>query len=465
MNILFISPNRARTPLPVMPAGACIAAEVAAEAGHHVTMLDLMFEKNPDAALSRAIAGTAPEAVCISVRNIDNNAMASPASYVDFLPGMVQKIRSLSSAPVIIGGGSVGVMPGELLRRSGADFAITGDAGNGFTGLLQRIADGTQSAASPAVLPGSTAGDSHTPIVPDYGRWINSGRYRAAMASVPVRTKSGCGFACAYCTYGSINGKKVKRRGPAEVARAIEKGIAQGFRDFEFVDDVFNFPKEHAIAVCRAIAPLRGQARFQCLELNPLFLDDELLTEMERAGFNAIGVTVESASDKVLRGLDKGYGAKEVRAAAAAVSRHGIRCMWLFMLGGPGETEETVRQTLAFAEGAMRPGDMGYITCGIRLYPGTPLAQTARAEGLLAATPDEMLEPFFYCSPAIPFPAMQNMVEDAARRNPQFHIAGERHPRFANSLLKIGGLLGLRPPLWQYSPMMKRTLNVLSFHP
>ncbi len=465
MNILFISANRARTPLPVMPAGACIAAEVAASAGHNVTMLDLMFEKNPDAALDRAIARSSPGAVCISLRNIDNNAMASATSYIDFLPGMVQRIRSLSPAPVIIGGAAVGVMPKELFHRSRADFAITGGAGDGFTALLERIERGGNNAGSPAVLPGSTNTENNAFIIPDFGRWVDISRYRAAMASVPVVTKSGCGFTCAYCTYGSINGKKVKTRGPAEVARAIEKGITRGFRDFEFVDDVFNFPKEHAIAVCRAIAPLRNRARFQCLELNPLFLDDELLTEMERAGFNAIGVTVESASDGVLRGLNKGYGAKEVHEAAEAVARHGIRCMWLFMLGGPGETEDTVRQTLAFAEKAMRPGDLAYVTCGIRLYPGTPLEQTARAEGLLTATPEEMLEPAFYCSPAIPLPAMLGMVEDVARRNPQFHIAGERLPRFAPHLMKIGGLIGLRPPLWQYSPMMKRGLGALSFRP
>ncbi|MBI5638703.1 MAG: radical SAM protein [Nitrospinae bacterium] len=465
MNILFISANRARTPLPVMPAGACLAAEAAAAAGHHVTMLDLMFGENPDRALDNAIAQSSPGAVCISLRNIDNNAMAAPVSYIDFLPGMVQTIRKLSPAPVIIGGAAVGVMPEELLRRGGADFAITGDAGDGFTGLLGLIESGGDGAKTPSVLPGSTGPCNGTAVIPDFGRWVNVSRYRAAMASVPVRTKSGCGFGCAYCTYGAINGKKVNIRGPEEVARAIEKCIARGFRDFEFVDDVFNFPKEHAIAVCRAIAPLRRRARFQCLELNPLFLDGELLMEMERAGFNAIGVTVESASDAVLRGLNKGYGAKEVREAARVVARHGMRCMWLFMLGGPGETEETARQTLAFAEDAVRPGDLAYVTCGIRLYPGTPLEKTARAEGLLTATPEEMLEPVFYRSPAVPLPAMLAMVEDAARRNPHFHIAGERLPRFAPQLLKIGGMLGLRPPLWRYSPMMKRGLSALGLRP
>ena len=75
-----------------------------------------------------------------------------------------------------------------------------------------------------------------------------------------------------------------------------------------------------------------------------------------------------------------------------------------------------------------------------------------------------MLEPVFYCSPAIPLPAMLNMVENTARRNPQFHIAGEPLPRFAPHLMKIGGLLGLRPPLWQYSAVMKRGLGALSFH-
>ena len=134
---------------------------------------------------------------------------------------------------------------------------------------------------------------------------------------------------------------------------------ATGLRDIEIVDSVFNAPLEHAMNVCEALARVRHRARLQCLELNPLSLDDSLLAAMERAGFVGMGITLESASDPVLRGLKKGFTTREVHHAAEAVRRHGIPCAWIFLLGGPGETEETVKETLRFAEHADPPRGRG----------------------------------------------------------------------------------------------------------
>jgi hypothetical protein len=94
--------------------------------------------------------------------------------------------------------------------------------------------------------------------------------------------------------------------------------------------------------------------------LNPRFLDDALLTAMERAGFTGIGITPESASDEVLRGLNKGFTTEDVRRAAETVARHKLPCCWIFMLGGPGETRETVRETFDFAARYVRKNDVAF---------------------------------------------------------------------------------------------------------
>jgi radical SAM superfamily enzyme YgiQ (UPF0313 family) len=140
----------------------------------------------------------------------------------------------------------------------------------------------------------------------------------------------------------------------------VARFAAAGLRDIEFVDSVFNTPLGHAMEVCAALGGVRHKARLQCLELNPRDFDDALVTAMERAGFVGMGITLESASDPVLQGLRKGFTGREVHLAAEVVRRHQIPCAWIFLLGGPGETEETVLETLHFAEKYIRPMDVAF---------------------------------------------------------------------------------------------------------
>ncbi len=101
--------------------------------------------------------------------------------------------------------------------------------------------------------------------------------------------------------------------------------------------------------------PKRPPVRLQTLELNPAFIDDRLLGAMARAGFVGVGVTAESAADPALAGMRKGFTADQVERAAAAIRRSPLPCLWIFMLGGPGETSATVMESLRFAQRTLRP--------------------------------------------------------------------------------------------------------------
>jgi radical SAM superfamily enzyme YgiQ (UPF0313 family) len=177
---------------------------------------------------------------------------------------------------------------------------------------------------------------------------------------------------------------------------------------------------EHAMNVCDALTRVKHRARLQCLELNPLSFDDSLLTAMERAGFVGMGITLESASDPVLRGLKKGFTTREVHHAAEVVRRHGIPCAWIFLLGGPGETEETVKETLRFAGKQIRPGDVAFFNTGIRIYPGTELESIARRQGVLSRPPGDMLFPVFYLSPDVDASWVEQELKKSMNRHMNF---------------------------------------------
>ncbi|TLD40756.1 MAG: Radical SAM domain protein [Candidatus Jettenia ecosi] len=471
MNILIIVTNRYSGPVPVMPIGACLVAEAAGRAGHTVNVLDLMFETDPLHTLELALIKIKPDIVGLSIRNIDNNDMQNPVAFFKDLEPFVNSIRSKTKAIVILGGSAVAVMPEELLRYTKADWAVLGDGEIVFPQLLGTLSKGEAPDKIPGIAyleddnfkknTGYVARFLDGYLVPDFHRWINVHAYLSRLSTVPIQTKLGCHFKCVYCTYRKIEGHDYRLCDPKAIVHAIKHLANQGLRDIEFVDNVFNSPYDHAVKVCEELARVRLNIRLQSLELNPLFIDDDLLMVMERAGFVGIGITVESASGVVLEGLSKGFTVKDVYNAAQIIRRHRLPCLWIFMLGGPCETEETVLETLCFAEQCIHPGDIAFFNIGIRIYPGTELEHIARKEGVLTLSSSEMLDPVFYVSPTLD----QDWLIDKMHHTLATHMNYIDSNSIGLSILpainRLGYRLGVRTPLWRYTRSIRRVLRLL----
>lgn len=471
MNVLIIAANRNRHPAPVIPYGACMVADATAAAGHSVRFLDLMFQPDPRAALTAALGSFTPDAVGLSVRNLDNNDMQAPVEFVSDLTELTRAIRQSSPAPLILGGPAVGVMPEPLLRRTAADCAVLGDGEAVFPALLGALNNGGGFERVPrlAWLENGryrTSAAVRSDLInslstPDYPRWLDLRAYRANLTSAPLQSKRGCPFSCVYCTYGISEGREYRLIPPEEVAAAVERLAAMGLRDIEFVDNVFNAPYDHALAVCNYLARNRPPVRLQTLELNPAFVDDRLLSAMEKAGFVGVGITVESAADPALAGMQKGYTADQVERAAAAIRRSPLPCFWMFMLGGPGETSGTVAESLSFARRTLRPGDVAYFNVGIRIYPGTELEFIARRQGLLNCSVEEMLQPAFYFSPELNYDWTLDQVRRAAAETLNIlHAASLSHP-WLPAVNRLFSRLPVSRPLWRHTRAIRRVVRAL----
>lgn len=455
----------------VIPYGACVVAEAVKEKGHRVTLLDLMFEQDPVAAVNRALGGASPDVVGISVRNIDDNDMVHPTRYFRELVPLVETIRRRTAAPVVLGGPAVAVMPEALLRYTGADLAVLRDGETVFPRVLEaleqeraagnlsgtaRIQDGVYR----AVLHTDCGLENGNLKVP-FHRWIDVPKYRSRMATLPIQSKRGCPFECVYCTYGVSEGRIQRLHAPDDVADAVRELAAEGAGDIEFVDSVFNAPYDHALEICESLVRSPAEARLLTMEVNPRFVDERLLRAMELAGFSGIGITAESAADSVLAGLGKGFGEQHVYRTAEAVRRHGIPCFWIFLLGGPGEGPDTVLKTLRFAEGILRRQDVAFFNFGIRIYPGTPLESIAREEGLLSVSPGEMLEPRFYFSPQLEPAWVQDQVHRSTRgRLNMIHTGSLSHP-WLPAINRLASRLPISTPLWKHTASIRRLLGLL----
>ena len=232
MNVLVINTNRHDQPFPVMPLGACMVAEALEQAGHRVRVIDFMFEADPISALRRNLKDSRFDVVGLSIRNIDNNDMRSPEFFLEGLPDLVQNIRELSAAKIIIGGAAVGVMPEEILRFSEADFAVLGDGESATPELLERMGNG-DGVTTPGIArisdgefisaPRSATALSGACMLPNFSRWIDVGAYLSRMSTVPLQTKLGCRYKCIYCTYRKIEGESYRLCSPERVVEAVDK--------------------------------------------------------------------------------------------------------------------------------------------------------------------------------------------------------------------------------------------------
>jgi Radical SAM superfamily len=187
----------------------------------------------------------------------------------------------------------------------------------------------------------------------------------------------------------------------------------------------------------------------------PAAAPDDLLAAMRRAGFRALGITAESASDTVLARLQKGFDAARCHDVARRIERAGLRALWIFLAGGPGETPATLDETLAFAAGRLARGDAVYCTVGLRIYPGTTLHRIAIDEGVVTAG-DPLLDPAFYCSPQLTMAAMVDRLRRFAADQPRFMFSADSRSSLLPALTRVASLLRLPRPHWRYMGVFQR---------
>jgi radical SAM superfamily enzyme YgiQ (UPF0313 family) len=181
------------------------------------------------------------------------------------------------------------------------------------------------------------------------------------------------------------------------VVEAVGRLSRQGARRFYFVDNSFNLPERHALELCAGLAALEPKVTWRCI-IYPERVSARLVRAMADAGCVEVSLGFESGSPRVLRELHKRFTPDDVRRTSDLLKAHGIRRRGFLLLGGPGETRETVEESLAFAD-SLGLDDLR-VTVGIRIYPGTPLARRALAEGVIESE-DDLLHPAFYLAPGL----------------------------------------------------------------
>ena len=398
MKVLLISANMETMNMPPLPLGLACVAAATGRAGHDVALINLMFEEDAERAIRSSLENFCPDVIGVSVRNVDDQNMERPRFFLDSVREVVANCRSMCRAPVILGGAGYSIFPESALRYLGADMGIQGEGEVVFPALVERIAHGAQVSDIPGIyLPGVPAvgrsfeGNLDDLPLPDAGLLIPPGADRRNLW-VPVQSRRGCPLDCTYCSTSAIEGRPIRRRSPDRIVRWLTDLRETGYRNFNFVDNTFNLPPSYAKALCRRIIREDLDIRLWCI-IYPKWIDAELVDLMARAGCRQISLGFERGSDGILRTFNKQFGKEEVRAVSRMFGEAGVERRGFLLLGGPGETKDTVEESLSFADSLNL--ESLKITTGIRIYPRTPLARTAIAGGVLGPEED-LLKPRFY---------------------------------------------------------------------
>ncbi|GAA4233578.1 B12-binding domain-containing radical SAM protein [Actinomadura meridiana] len=412
MRVLLIATNREARPSYAVPAGVAYLQTALVEAGHEARILDLCFEPDERLApvVAEAVAGYRPGLIGISVRNIDNETYLRYRGNLGDVKLVVDTCRASSSAPIVLGGSAFSLMPAEIMRLLDVDLGVNGEGEPAIVAVADALAEGRAPDGAPGLLrrdgdtvttaPAARVIDPGSIVAPRY--FVPDERYFSTKVVGPqptygIQTKRGCAFRCSYCPVPSIEGKRFRLRSPKHiVAEMRQVRDHSGVTRFFITDSIFNLPRRHAVAVCEEMVAADLGVTWMAYT-NPLQYDDGLTALFRRAGCETLNFGLDAGCDEMLTSLQKDFTEADIVNATACARRSGVRIVHSLLLGGPGETKDTVARTLDTMHRC--PPDVLTIAFGIRVYPQTPLWESLGGDGQRADV--DMLQALFYVDEAL----------------------------------------------------------------
>ena len=420
MRVLLVATNQAdrymnRMAVRPVPIGLAYIAAALTDAGHELSVADLMFSEDGPADVVKAVQGFSPELVGLSIRNLDNQSFFDPVWNLPGVKSVVDGIRSVSDVRVVCGGPAFSILPAECLAYVGADLGIAGDGAEAFATLADRLGSGEDYLDIPGlvyrdgdevkVAEGRFSSDFQRPPRLDL---LDMRRYDKAGFGVGVVTK----LARAYYPAGvgdRFTGSDWRIRPPQEVVDEVRNlGAEHNIKKIFFIDSGFNIPLDHAKELCRALIGADLGIRWNSY-LRVGECDDELVGLMKKSGCS-LALIADLGSN--------GDGFDQARELSTLCGRAGLPHTLAMTFGEPGDTEADVENKVRFLEEV----DPAFVSLrvGNRVLPGTKIAGLAMDEGLIQSESD-LIRPTFYVDPGVR-DWIADYVREISESHPRWHL-------------------------------------------
>jgi radical SAM superfamily enzyme YgiQ (UPF0313 family) len=332
---------------------------------------------------------------------------------------------------IVLGGGIASSLPDFMVERLSIDIAVQQEGEVTFSELLHRLEKGAslEGMAGTAYRHEIRPGDwdirnngirapirnldtlpwplrSIWPIDEVYkqnpvghlnweAKWIDGMSIKTNNSSVSMVASRGCPYSCGYC-FSDYLGKKFRIRSPGEIADEMQfLKERYGITYVHFLDDLLMKDYRWVLSLCAELLKRKEESGFEVTwggtGRTNVVADDVLRARREgrpnileqayEVGMRQVGFGIESGSPKILRAIGKsGQTVKKMEIAVRETQRVMGYADCSFMIGSPGETRETVKETVDFCRRVGLQPEVLFFTTA---YPATPFWQLASSMGLI----------------------------------------------------------------------------------
>jgi radical SAM superfamily enzyme YgiQ (UPF0313 family) len=212
------------------------------------------------------------------------------------------------------------------------------------------------------------------------------GRYRALGMPISITTSRGCPYKCIFCVGRKMVGAKVRYHGTDRVVAELQNLAKLKFHQINIADDLFTTNQKNCLAICGEILKRKLNINWTSFARVDT-VSEALLSKMKAAGCTAVSFGIESANPDILKTIKKGISIQQVIDAVRLCRRVGISPYASFILGLPGETPDTIKESVAFAAKLQQEG-LAYGFHILAPFPGTEVREKKDELGIRILTDD-----------------------------------------------------------------------------
>lgn len=400
MKILLINPPIREWARPnVFPLGLGYIAAVLQDIGHKVEVIDInAYRWNP-------------EQVEEKIKNIDFDVVGIGAivTVYKYVKWLIAILKNYHPAKEIIIGGSVGTsIPRIILEKTEADIVCIGEGEDTIVEVVdvlqaKKNLDGIEGIWFKGKNDKIYRNPPRSPIedlnrvpfpswdlfpmdiylknpvgAPNKNKWINGGIDDSAGLSINISATRGCPYKCIYC-YHDFMGQGYRYRPSENIVEEI-KVLSEryGVGYIHFIDDEFVLNKDFCYDFCKAMKSEFGRKITWGCSGRVNLMTEDLIATMKDAGCVLIGYGIESGSQKMLDVMKKGVTVQQAKQAIRWTQKHLGWADASFIIGTPGETRETLRETVDFCKDLnLAPEVIFFMTP----YPGSELYRLTIEQG------------------------------------------------------------------------------------
>jgi radical SAM superfamily enzyme YgiQ (UPF0313 family) len=377
-NVLLINPPlREDSPPASFPLGLAYVARVLDDAGFGVRVLDIDgLRLDKQKVLSR-LKKALPHCDAVGI-----GAIITSYSYIKWITRKIKEINP--DVKIIIGGGITASVPDLLLNKTDSDILVIWEAEMTMVDLMKNI-DKDLSKVEGIVFKkdGNIIRTPNRELIKNmddikFPLWEKfpvkkylkdlASYYHKYESAMTISTVRGCPYRCTYC-FRTFHGLPTRFRS----ARSIVDEMKELKRRYDvqlilFADDLFIAHRPRVFEFCKLLKKEKLGMKWM-ISARVNLLDRKLLRTMRSAGCVRMMFGVESGSDRILKEMNKCITAEQARNAIIMSKEEGFVVCPTFMVGMPGETKETFRETIDFCKSLGLAAKFFY-TCP---YPGTDL--------------------------------------------------------------------------------------------